>query len=498
MAKGALKPISAPKIDAEIGTRYLAGDELPLDQIRTDGGTQARQALNDATVDEYAQAMEDGAQFPLLIVYHDGESHWLADGFHRLAAARKAGRERLRVDVRMGDKRAAILYAVGANDAHGLRRTSADKRRAVATLLRDTEWSRWSDSTIAKQVKVDHKTVASVRAELVATGEIPGSSVRQSADGKLRDVSGISTANAARKQPAASPPEHPRIRPASCIRCGAERTQTRSLTSYQAGLIDAYPDRDVTLCSRCIPELLAAQRAAEQPASHEVAAPFWQSIDAHHPTAHLWTRERPDLLRSACGMTIQNRVPSGNTEAGHCSSCVRATWPQSQAVEVQEQPKIKEVAPDDHIQVAAIERQAEELGMQVAWEDDQVILYWAVADIDGLAPMRYTDALEWLTDAFMQRDKPPRARAPASDSAGYAVAEAADQLLIASGNMGNIQVATWQAAQAERASAIDYARTFAADRRAAMQKWATSAMVNQLDYRRALDQIDALLALLET
>ncbi len=66
-------------------------------------------------------------------------------------------------------------------------------------------------------------------------------------------------------------------------------------------------------------------------AAQEIAAPFWQSIDAHHPTAHLWTRERPDLLRSGCGMTIQNRLPSGSTEGGHCSSCVRAQWLQSQA-----------------------------------------------------------------------------------------------------------------------------------------------------------------------
>jgi len=51
-------------------------------------------------------------------------------------------------------------------------------------------------------------------------------------------------------------------KPATCDRCGAERTESRHLTSYQAGLIDAYPGRDVTLCSRCIPELLAAQRDA--------------------------------------------------------------------------------------------------------------------------------------------------------------------------------------------------------------------------------------------
>jgi hypothetical protein len=69
------------------------------------------------------------------------------------------------------------------------------------------------------------------------------------------------------------------------------------------------------------------------------AAPFWQATYPNHATAHLWTRERPDLLRSACGQTIQNRLPSGSTEAGHCSSCVRATWPQNQA----EEPKIPEV-----------------------------------------------------------------------------------------------------------------------------------------------------------
>ena len=59
------------------------------------------------------------------------------------------------------------------------------------------------------------------------------------------------------------------------------------------------------------------------------AAPFWQARSANHPTAHVWARERPDLWRSACGQVMQNRGPSGSTEAGHCSSCVRATWPQN-------------------------------------------------------------------------------------------------------------------------------------------------------------------------
>lgn len=38
-------------------------------------------------------------------------------------------------------KRDALLHAAGANDAHGIRRTSKDKRKAVMALLTDEEWS---------------------------------------------------------------------------------------------------------------------------------------------------------------------------------------------------------------------------------------------------------------------------------------------------------------------------------------------------------------------
>src|SRR5207253_6801717 len=58
--------------------------------------------------------------------------------------------------------------------------------------------------------------------------------------------------------------------------------------------------------------------------------PFWQSMSSNHPTAHLWTRVGMNEHRAACGMTAQ-RPPSGSTEAGHCSSCVRATWKEQPA-----------------------------------------------------------------------------------------------------------------------------------------------------------------------
>jgi ParB-like nuclease domain len=149
--------------------------DLPLDRIRTDGGTQARAGLDEPTVTEYAEALEGGAVFPPIVVFHDAADYWLADGFHRVAAALRAGLKKFPVEVRQGTRREALLFACGANYAHGLRRTQEDKRQAVLTLLRDDEWGQRSDRWVADAAKVDHKTVAKLRTEAAGRGEIPTS-----------------------------------------------------------------------------------------------------------------------------------------------------------------------------------------------------------------------------------------------------------------------------------------------------------------------------------
>ena len=136
-----------------------------------DGGAQMRAEMRAETVADYADDMLGGATFPAIIVFHDGADHWLADGFHRISAARKIGRETIEADIREGTARDAILYRIGSNASHGLRRTQADKRHAVERLLTDPEWARWSDRKVAEIAKVDHKTVGKIRRELA--GEIP-------------------------------------------------------------------------------------------------------------------------------------------------------------------------------------------------------------------------------------------------------------------------------------------------------------------------------------
>jgi hypothetical protein len=145
-------------------------DSIQLSGIK-DGGAQMRTEMRFETVDEYATEMLDGATFPPIVVFHDGTDFWLADGYHRVEAGRKIGQETIVAEIREGSLRDAILHGVGSNAVHGLRRTQADKRRAVERLLNDPEWARWSDRKIAEIAKVDHKTVGTIRKEL--TGEFP-------------------------------------------------------------------------------------------------------------------------------------------------------------------------------------------------------------------------------------------------------------------------------------------------------------------------------------
>jgi len=137
---------------------------LLLSQIRTDGGTQARAEINQMTVVEYAGAIKEGHTFPPIVVFFDGDFYWLVDGFHRLSAYRLAEiQDDIEVILKQGSLRDAILYAVGANAEHGLRRTTADKHHAVSLLLSDPEWSSWSDRMIAKQTYTSHPFVARIR-----------------------------------------------------------------------------------------------------------------------------------------------------------------------------------------------------------------------------------------------------------------------------------------------------------------------------------------------
>lgn len=148
---------------------------IKLDQIRIDGDTQPRAEINSQAVAEYREAVDGGGDMPPTEVYYDGVDYWMADGFHRYHAYKKAGHERMPCIVHKGTKEDAQWHAVGANKAHGLRRTNADKEKAVRMALKHAQAVELSDVLIADHVGVSDKTVAKYRAEMESTSEIPKS-----------------------------------------------------------------------------------------------------------------------------------------------------------------------------------------------------------------------------------------------------------------------------------------------------------------------------------
>jgi len=136
---------------------------MKITQLKIELQTQSRVAINQDVVAEYADAMMDGEKFPPVTAFYDGKEHYLADGYHRYFAAKKAGLDEIDCDVKNGTLRDAVLFSVSVNSAHGLRRNNEDKRKSVMTLLDDLEWAEWSDVTIAKKCQVSSAFVGRVR-----------------------------------------------------------------------------------------------------------------------------------------------------------------------------------------------------------------------------------------------------------------------------------------------------------------------------------------------
>lgn len=170
--------------------------QVSLAAIIAEGTTQMR-GYDEKLVEHYAQAMKDGAVFPPVVVFADGSKFYLADGFHRVGAAKANRLKEIDADVRQpvngeSAQRSAILHACAANDTHGRNRTAEDKRRAVETLLKDPEWSKWTDREIARQCRVSREFVNRHRTRLINGGVLERKDKRKRRD-KHGNVSEIDT-----------------------------------------------------------------------------------------------------------------------------------------------------------------------------------------------------------------------------------------------------------------------------------------------------------------
>ena len=182
----------------------LCFKRVRIDQLRLDGGTQTRVQLDQDAVEEYATIMSGNntCTLPPIIVYEDAAHMlWLADGFHRVGAAQKNGQAEIKAEVRLGTRLEALLYSLGANQKHGVRRTNADKRCSVEVALTEKTLRERSSREIAKLCGVGHQLVDTIRRE---HGENEGIQVDES-----------STSTATAKRIGGDGKMHPAERPKS-------------------------------------------------------------------------------------------------------------------------------------------------------------------------------------------------------------------------------------------------------------------------------------------
>ena len=116
---------------------------IKLTDVVADPRYQARVEMDSDVVAEYAERMKAGDVFPAVKVIRLAEDgrYYIADGFHRYAAAVKAKKKTIDAEVIKNDGTHSdvLIECIKANHSHGLRRTNADKQRAVEMILVEKE-----------------------------------------------------------------------------------------------------------------------------------------------------------------------------------------------------------------------------------------------------------------------------------------------------------------------------------------------------------------------
>lgn len=170
--------------------------KLNLALIRIDGDTQAREALSQEKVSEYAELLKDGAVFPPVEVFFDGSEHWLADGFHRYFATQTNGSVSIEANIHNGTQDDAQLYACGANKGRGLEMCPKDIRHVVMRMLRHHTWGQWANAEIARHVGCSQMTVGRVK----STMQEPETETKKTYRNKQGQKATIETKNLGRKK----------------------------------------------------------------------------------------------------------------------------------------------------------------------------------------------------------------------------------------------------------------------------------------------------------
>ena len=139
-----------------------------VSNIQTDDSLQHRVSIDDSVVSDYTAILKGGGELaPIKLIRDPDGALWLWDGHQTVAAAKAAKVEKLRAEIERGTKRDAWLKSLGANAAHGARRTRKDLNKAIRDAITDREIrysllaedERHTYTSLAKLVNTSRKSI---------------------------------------------------------------------------------------------------------------------------------------------------------------------------------------------------------------------------------------------------------------------------------------------------------------------------------------------------
>jgi hypothetical protein len=148
--------------------------------LNLDPRLQCRESVPESIIKEYEEGWKDKVAFPPVQVFEvDGEL-FVTDGFCRVMAAANIGKSKIPAAITKGTFSDAVRAACGANYAHGLRRTNADKRKAA--LIAIAQFPDETTRALAEMCGVSHAYIGNLREgekkiekliDQAAAGEVP-------------------------------------------------------------------------------------------------------------------------------------------------------------------------------------------------------------------------------------------------------------------------------------------------------------------------------------
>jgi hypothetical protein len=165
---------------------------VPLSRIVEDHDIQIRGEINSAVVKGYEEIVREFGKMAPVELFYEGEfdresTQFMAvDGFHRIAAYRSAGLNKIHACIRRMSRSEAIECALRWN-RHGVPLTSHQKRNAVEIAVKDARIGEFADSKIARMIGVSQSLVNLVRRGIspeAATERVNGHKAKQKASDK--------------------------------------------------------------------------------------------------------------------------------------------------------------------------------------------------------------------------------------------------------------------------------------------------------------------------